>query len=136
PHRARRPRTARHALARARRRAGGAPMKPRRRNPNLRTRLNALGAALLCGSVLLVARAADMQLLRSEFYQEKGRGYFLRELPVPTSRGMITDRNGEPLAVSTPVASVWANPKELSRHPARVPELAAALGLDADALAA
>lgn len=109
-------------------------MKPRRRNPNLRLRLNVLGAVLLCGSVLLAARAADMQLLRAEFYQAKGEDYFLRELPVPTSRGMITDRNGEPLAVSTPVASIWANPKRLSEHPERIAELAAALQLDAEAL--
>ncbi|MFY8134944.1 MAG: peptidoglycan D,D-transpeptidase FtsI family protein [Aquimonas sp.] len=106
-------------------------MKKSRRPPaNLRMRLNLLAAGLACCGVLLVARAADMQLLRADFYQAKAEQYHLRELPVPTSRGMITDRNGEPLAVSTPVASLWANPKELSRYPERIPELAAALGLD------
>jgi len=108
--------------------------KSRRPAPNLRMRLNLLAAGLACCGVLLVARAADMQLLRAEFYQQKGEQYHLRELPVPTSRGMITDRNGEPLAVSTPVASLWANPKELSLHPQRIPELAAALGIDAATL--
>ena len=34
---------------------------------------------------------------------------------------MITDRNGEPLAVSTPVESVWANPQELLKHPTASP---------------
>ena len=47
---------------------------------------------------------------------------------------MITDRNGEPLAVSTPVESVWGNPKELLENPARIPELAKALGVPADVL--
>src|SRR5690606_7795415 len=51
----------------------------------------------------------------------------LREIPIPTSRGMITDRNGEPLAVSSPVDSVWGNPQELLKHPDRLPELAEAL---------
>jgi cell division protein FtsI (penicillin-binding protein 3) len=109
-------------------------VKPRRQNPNLRLRLYVLAAVLLGGSALLVARAAEMQLLRSEFYQQKGENRFLRDIPIPTSRGMITDRNGEPLAVSTPVASIWANPTELLKAHERIPELAAALGLDADAL--
>jgi len=111
-------------------------MKPRRRAPNLRSRLYLLGGVLLAGSVLLVAKAAEMQLLRSDFYQQQGNDRFLREIPIPTSRGMITDRNGEPLAVSTPVASLWANPQVLVKHPERIAELAAALGLDAEALAA
>jgi cell division protein FtsI (penicillin-binding protein 3) len=87
--------------------------KPRRAAPNLRMRLNLLAAGLACCGVLLVARAADLQLLRADFYQQQGDQRFLRELPMPTSRGMITDRNGEPLAVSTPVESLWANPQEL-----------------------
>jgi cell division protein FtsI (penicillin-binding protein 3) len=48
---------------------------------------------------------------------------------------MITDRNGEPLAVSTPVESIWANPQELARNQDRLPQLARALGVPADYLA-
>ncbi len=55
-------------------------------------------------------------------------------LPIATSRGMITDRNGEPLAVSSPVESVWANPQELLRHPDRLPQLAEALSIPRDVL--
>jgi cell division protein FtsI (penicillin-binding protein 3) len=80
----------------------------------------------LCG-VALVAKAAEMQLLRSEFYQAKGDARFVREIAIPTSRGMITDRNGEPLAISTPVESIWASPRELLKHPARLADLAMAL---------
>ena len=50
-------------------------------------------------------------------------------------RGVITDRQGEPLAVSTPVDSVWVNPRELIQAADRIPELAAALQIDPDALA-
>lgn len=109
-------------------------MRPRRRPPNLRLRLNVLVVGMLAVSVILVARAADIQLLRSDFYQQKGEDRFLREIPIPTSRGMITDRNGEPLAVSTPVESLWANPRQLMAHRERLPELAAALGVDHAAL--
>ena len=109
-------------------------MKPRARPYDLKVRLTALAAVLgLCG-VVLVGRAAQMQLLNKDFYQHQGEARFLREIPIPTSRGMILDRNGEPLAVSTPVESVWANPQELLQHPERLPELAKALGIPQDVL--
>jgi cell division protein FtsI (penicillin-binding protein 3) len=106
----------------------------RARPYNLRGRLMLLTGALgLCGFVL-VGRAAQMQLLDKDFYAKQGDQRFLREVPIATSRGMITDRNGEPLAVSTPVESVWANPKELLKHSERLPELADALGIPRDVL--
>lgn len=109
-------------------------MKTRARPYDLKVRLTALAVVLgLCGTVL-VGRAAQMQLLNKDFYQHQGDARFLREIPIPTSRGMIMDRNGEPLAVSTPVESVWANPKELLQHPERLPELAKALGIPQDVL--
>ena len=77
----------------------------------------------------VLGRAAYVQLINNDFYQREGEARFLREIPIATSRGMITDRNGEPLAVSTPVESVWGNPQELMRHPERLPELARALGV-------
>jgi len=109
-------------------------MRMRARPYNLRARLLVLTGALgLCG-VVLVGRAAQMQLLDKDFYAQQGDQRFLREVPIPTSRGMIMDRNGEPLAVSTPVESVWANPKELLKHADRLPELADALGIPHDVL--
>ena len=75
-----------------------APAKNRNRARfNLRGRLAlVLGAMGLC-SVSLVGRAAYVQLINHDFYQRQGDARFLREIPIPTSRGMITDRNGEPL---------------------------------------
>src|SRR5690606_9335457 len=67
-------------------------------------------------------------------YRQQGDARFVREVPIPTPRGMITDRKGEPLAVSSPVESIWANPQELLQHPDRLPQLAAALQVDADQL--
>ena len=48
-----------------------------------------------------------------DFLQQKGESRYARVLELPAHRGMITDRNGEPLAVSTPVESVWASPADV-----------------------
>jgi len=109
-------------------------MKTRARPYNLRHRLLLLGGVLGACALVVVARAAQMQLVDRDFYQRAGDARFLRELPIATSRGMITDRNGEPLAVSSPVESIWANPKELLQHPEQLPRLAQALGIPREVL--
>ena len=109
-------------------------MKTRARVYNPRQRLYAVGAVLGLCSLVLVGRAAHLQLINPDFYQDQGDQRFLREVPIATSRGMITDRNGEPLAVSSPVESVWANPQELLKHPERLPALAEALSIPRDVL--
>ena len=73
---------------------------------NLRGRLRLVVGVLGACGIVLVARAVDLQLVDNAYYQQKADSRFLREIPIPTSRGMITDRNGEPLAVSSPVDSV------------------------------
>ena len=109
-------------------------MKVQRSSYSLRHRLVAVGVVMGLFSLVLVARAAHLQLINPEFYQQQGDARFLREVPIPTSRGMISDRNGEPLAVSSPVESVWVNPQELLQHPDRLPELADALGIPREVL--
>ena len=99
-----------------------------------RTRLVLIvGVLLMCGTVV-VARAAYMQLWAEDKLQAAGDERFLREVTIATTRGMITDRNGEPLAVSSPVESVWVNPKELMADGKRVPELAKALDIPVQTL--
>ena len=107
-------------------------MKPR--PVNMRARLYVVLMILALASTALIVRAVDLQVVRKDFYQEQGDERFLREVPLAVSRGTIYDRNGEPLAVSTPVESIWANPGELLEQADRLPELARALGIDADAL--
>ncbi|MDG4549672.1 MAG: penicillin-binding transpeptidase domain-containing protein [Candidatus Contendobacter sp.] len=75
----------------------------------------------------LVARAAYMQVINTDFFQNKGAGYFVRTMDVPAHRGMILDRNGEPLAVSSPVDSIWVDPREFLDQRDRWPQLATAL---------
>ncbi len=109
-------------------------MKLKARAYNPRIRLQILSICFGLFALLLVSRAVWMQLIHRDFYQQQGNERFLRELPIATSRGMIVDRNGEPLAVSTPVESVWANPKELLKEPKHLSILAKALGIPRDVL--
>ena len=111
------------------------PMSTRRPPaPNPRKRLVLVLLVLVCASVGLIARAIDLQVIRKQFYQDQGDARFLREVPIPVSRGTIYDRNGVPLAVSTPVVSIWANPSELLDHADQIPKLAKALDVNPDDL--
>jgi cell division protein FtsI (penicillin-binding protein 3) len=87
--------------------------------------LVAMAVAGLC----LVWRVIDLQVIRKDFLQDQGDARYLREVTDPAHRGMITDRNGEPLAISTPVSSVWANPQELINARESWPRLAKVLGI-------
>jgi cell division protein FtsI (penicillin-binding protein 3) len=61
----------------------------------------------------LLARAVFLQVFNKEFLQDQADMQQISEVSVSAYRGMITDRNGAPLAVSTPVESVWVNPRQL-----------------------
>ncbi|WP_417705739.1 peptidoglycan D,D-transpeptidase FtsI family protein [Pseudomonas sp.] len=76
-------------------------------------------------------RMLDLQVLDHDFLKAHGDARSVRHIPIPAHRGLITDRNGEPLAVSTPVTTLWANGKELQAGREQWPALAAALGQDA-----
>lgn len=79
---------------------------------------------MLAAVVLLVWRAVDLQFLHQAFYQKQGDARSLRVVSIPAHRGMITDRNNEPLAISTPVDSIWADPQELLDASKQWPRLA------------
>ena len=82
----------------------------------------------------LVARAVHLQVLNTEFLNHQADARHLRTEQISAHRGTITDRNGEPLAISTPVDSVWANPKELALAEDKMPRLARILELDEQSL--
>lgn len=104
--------------------------------PRWRFRLLALVLSAL--ALLLVSRALTLQVLETgrgyQFLQGQGNARTIRTETMPAHRGMIADRNGQPLAVSTPVASIWANPQELIEAREDWPRLAEAVGIDYDQL--
>ncbi len=109
------------------------PKRPARDDAPRSFRLRAWFAfGLLTASAAgLVWRAVNLQLVDHSFLAGQGDARFSRVVGIAAHRGMITDRYGEPLAVSTPVDSVWVNPQELALATDQIPRLAAALHLDA-----
>ncbi|MEP7314584.1 MAG: penicillin-binding transpeptidase domain-containing protein [Pseudomonadota bacterium] len=102
--------------------------KAKRDNPNsFRLRLLFAFGVLGLAAVGLAGRAVDLQLVDHGFLAGQGDARFSRVTATAAHRGTILDRNGEPLAVSTPVDSVWANPKELNTAIDQWPTLAKAL---------
>lgn len=78
----------------------------------------------------LTVRAADLQIRNKDFLQNQGDVRHMRTVEVPAYRGAILDKFGEPLAISTPVDSIWVNPKELLAEPTYIPELANAVDIN------
>jgi cell division protein FtsI (penicillin-binding protein 3) len=76
-----------------------------------------------------------LHILEREFLQGQGDARTIRTVPLVANRGLITDRNGEPLAVSTPVKSLWVNPGEIVDNAAAIRQLALELELSPEVLA-
>ena len=93
-------------------------------------RATALFITLLAGLAGLLGRGVYLQGIHNDFLQEKGNERYSRVIEVSAHRGMISDRNGEPLAVSTPVESVWASPPDVEADRRQVKKLAQILGMD------
>ena len=107
-------------------------MKFEKRTPQLRLKLEgwrsrALLLLAIAGFVTLGARAFYLQGLNTGFLQAKGEARYGRILEMPASRGRVSDRNGEPLAISTPVESIWASPEDLDWDDKQVARLAQSL---------
>ncbi len=108
-------------------------------NPALRLQLPAWRARLillllLATFALLLGRAVYLQGLHNDFLRERGEARYGRVLEITAHRGIIMDRNGEPLAVSTPVESVWASPDDVHVTPEQERQLAKLLNLSVSEL--
>ena len=92
-------------------------------------RWHLVAASVVVLAAGLIWRVVDLQINHNAFLKEEGDARHLRIEKIPAHRGMLLDRNGEPLAVSTPLASVWVNPKKIVDSRPRWPELESALAL-------
>jgi cell division protein FtsI (penicillin-binding protein 3) len=106
-----------------------------KRTPELRLKLEGWRARVVLvlvmgGFALLAGRAFYLQALNTSFLQAKGEARYARVLELPASRGAVKDRNGQLLAISTPVESIWAVPEDLdAAEDAELRPLARALGM-------
>ena len=98
--------------------------------PASRFRLSIVYVALSCATLMLIWRVVDLHVFHKDFLQNQGDARYLRVVPIPAHRGMILDRHGEPLAISTPVDSVWVQPTAFTSAFNDWPKLAKLLKLD------
>ncbi|MCC5016197.1 MULTISPECIES: peptidoglycan D,D-transpeptidase FtsI family protein [unclassified Legionella] len=85
---------------------------------------------------VLVWRMLDLTVLHRQFLLGQGEARSIRTIDIPAYRGMITDRQGSPLAVSTPVQSVWVNPKVFSPNAKQLAALSRLLNVPAKRIVA
>ena len=103
-------------------------------NANIKMRISLVSAFLLLCFGVIVVRAYAIQVNGKEFYEKQGNMRQIREIDLEVPRGTIFDRNGEPLAISTPMVSIGVNPQTLIHHLPRVSQLAEVLNLDPEKL--
>src|SRR3954470_12559340 len=101
----------------------------------LKLRLPARRARVLIGMILtcfvaLSARAMYLQVWQNDFLQQEGASRFNRIIELPGHRGMITDRFGEPLPISTPAESVWASRADVRMSVSQRRQLGKLLGIE------
>jgi len=93
-------------------------------------RLNVIRLFFISLVVGLGWRLTDIQILNSDFLRSQGDARHIRKVPITAHRGMILDRHGEPLAISTPVHSIWLNPQEVDVDDVQLPQLAELLNIN------
>jgi len=90
--------------------------------------------AFLLMAMALVVRTAYLQIMERDFYLGEGHARQVRNVPIPANRGDLLDRHGDPLAISTPIPSLWGVPSNLQLDPKGIRKVAAVLELDAENL--
>ena len=110
-------------------------MKYEKRTPELRLRLQGWRARVVlslaaAGFAVLAGRAFYLQGMDTDFLQQKGEARYGRVVEMPASRGPVKDRLGQPLAISTPVESIWASPEDFEGSDTDIRALARAMQAD------
>ncbi|MFK8010466.1 MAG: peptidoglycan D,D-transpeptidase FtsI family protein [Marinicellaceae bacterium] len=101
---------------------------------NINMRISIVIAFLMLCFTVIVVRAFTIQVKGKEFYTNQGDLRQIREIDLQVPRGTIFDRNGEPLAISTPMVSIGIEPSKLIDQLSRIEQLAESLSLDVDKL--
>ena len=96
---------------------------------HFRWRHGLMVSVLALGFIVISLRLLQLSVFEQAFLQHQSELRIMREVEMPAHRGKITDRNHLPLAISTPLTSVWVNPQILVIGPAQLKQLAAFLGM-------
>lgn len=100
----------------------------------LQFRLKILSVVLGLGFLSILSRILHLHISEGRFLKSQGDARTVRVITQAPFRGMIADRNGEPLAISTPVESIWINPQEFDLNHPYLKKLEELLHLDHQAL--
>jgi len=92
-------------------------------------RIHLVGIVVISLSAVMMVRLWYLQVLEKDFLQDQGDARTIRMERINAHRGIIEDRRGKPLAVSTPVLSLWANPSEVLEAEANLDPLITYLGV-------
>lgn len=103
---------------------------------NYKLRYWLLLTIMLFGAAAIISRLVYLDIINRDFLLQQSTSRIQRVVNIPAHRGMITDRNGKPLAISAQVNSVWVNPKEFSATYANTKHVADLLRLEQSSLAA
>ena len=95
---------------------------------NYKWRYRLVIVAILLVATAIIARTVQLHVFEVDFLISEGDKRYLRSESLPAHRGVVYDRKGKPLAVSTPVITVWFNPKQLIENPDDWRKLALASG--------
>jgi cell division protein FtsI (penicillin-binding protein 3) len=98
--------------------------------PQFRTRARFLAVLIAVTALALLGRSVQLQVFDQAFISEQANMRHARTAPIVAHRGAIVDRYGEPLAVSSPVETVWVNPPEFAEAGEGIAKLARALKLN------
>ena len=85
-------------------------------------------------SCCLIVRAVQLQVLDKDFLNQQADTRHLRTEIISAHRGSILDRKGDPLAISTPVDSIWVNPKKIVNSIEKIPQVAEVIDVDSEIL--
>lgn len=81
-------------------------------------------------ALVLIGRVTFLQIFQFDYLSSEGANRQLRTVEIPAHRGDLLDRSGDPLAISTPIDTLWGVPHKLATQPAKMLEVARLLGLD------
>lgn len=99
-----------------------------------RWRFFCLIAVLLLAVMGVISRIVYLGIIKHDFLVKQSKARSVREISIPAHRGMITDRNGEPLAISIPVASIWVNPQIFTADSQQFVFLASTLNISVNSI--